>query len=180
MPLYFITGNENKFKEVKSMIPGIEQLDIDLPEIQETDPKKVISAKILEAFNHHEGEFIVDDTSLSLDCLNGLPGTLIKWFLQTIGSGGLYELTQKYVNNKCHAKAVIGYAKDKNNIHFFEGMIEGTIQQSKGNTTFGWDPIFVPNGFNKSFAEMSLDEKNSISHRHLAIAQLKTFLENQE
>lgn len=161
------------------MLPGIEQLTIDLPEIQEIDPKKVISAKLLEAFNHQKGEFIVEDTSLSLNCLNGLPGTMIKWFLQAIGNNGIYELTQKYSNNKCYAKAVIGYARDKNNIHFFEGVIEGSIQKPKGETTFGWDPIFVPKGSTKSFAEMSQDEKNSMSHRHLAISHLKTFLESQ-
>ena len=84
MSLYFITGNKNKFEEVKSILPEIEQLDVDLPEIQDIDAQNIIRFKLLEALRHHAGEFIVEDTSLYFDCLKGLPGPLIKWFLETI------------------------------------------------------------------------------------------------
>ena len=84
MSLYFITGSKGKFAEVQLIIPNLKQLNIDLPEIQELDPKKIIEAKLQSAFEHRSGEFIVEDTSLYLDCLNGLPGPLIKWFIKTI------------------------------------------------------------------------------------------------
>jgi inosine/xanthosine triphosphate pyrophosphatase family protein len=80
MKIQFITGNKNKFAEAQKIISNLEQLDVDLPEIQEIDAKKVIEAKLQEARNLFEGEFVVEDTSLYLDCLNGLPGPLIKWF----------------------------------------------------------------------------------------------------
>ncbi len=73
MEIYFITGNKNKFEEAKSVIPELQQLDIDLPEIQEIDAKTIIKAKLAEAFRYKQSEFIVEDTSLYLDCLNGLP-----------------------------------------------------------------------------------------------------------
>ncbi|HXF43868.1 MAG TPA: non-canonical purine NTP pyrophosphatase [Candidatus Paceibacterota bacterium] len=73
MALFFITSNKNKFEEVKTILGDVEQLDIDLPEVQDIDAKNIIRAKLLEAFNHKEGEFIVEDTSLYLDCLQGLP-----------------------------------------------------------------------------------------------------------
>lgn len=110
MPLYFVTGNRGKFKEVKELIPEIEQLDLDLPEIQEINAREIITHKLLEAFSHHPGEFIVEDTGLYLDCLNGLPGPLIKWFLAALGNDGLVRLTEGLGNSRATARTLIGYA----------------------------------------------------------------------
>lgn len=175
--IHFITGNKNKFEEVKSILQNVEQLDIDLPEIQETDAHKVIEAKLREAFNHREGEFIVEGTSLYFDCLNGLPGTLIKWFMKSIGNEGLVNLVTKYGNNKATAKTVIGYAKSTEEIHYFEGEICGTIVTPRALSNFGWDPIFLPDGHQKTFAEMDASEKNEMSMRRIATQKLRNFLE---
>ena len=180
MAIYFITGNKNKFEEVKAIMPDVEQLDIDLPEIQDIDAKKIIEEKLSAAFNHKKGKFIVEDTSLYLDCLNGLPGPLIKWFLKTIGNGGLYEISEKMKNNKAEAKTIIGYAQSPGKIYFFEGSVKGKIVKPTGETCFGWDPIFQPDGFAKTFAEMSRDEKNSISMRRIAVNKLKEFLAKEK
>src|SRR3989344_9469910 len=122
MKIFFITGNKKKFDEIKALLPFIEQLNIDLPEIQDIDPHNIIKNKLLEALNHKKGEFIVEDTSLYLDCLNGLPGPLIKWFLATIGNQGLVELAEKLGNDRAEAKTIIGYAKNHEEIYFFEGI----------------------------------------------------------
>ena len=176
MKLYFITGNKNKLEEVKSILPQVEQLDIDLPEIQEIDAKEIIKAKLIEALKHKNGSFIVEDTSLYLDCLNGLPGPLIKWFLKTIGNDGLYQLAKASGNYKAAAKTFIGYTKNKKEIHYFEGSLKGEIVKPRGQTGFGWDPIFMPEGFDKSFAQMMPAEKNRVSMRRLALNKLKRFL----
>lgn len=178
MSLYFITGSKHKFEETKDILPDIKQLNIELAEIQETDAEKIVAEKLKQAFAHHSGEFIVEDTSLYLDCINGLPGPLIKWFLQKLGSRGLYKLTNKLGNNRASAKTIIGYAKDKNNIHFFTGEIKGQIVSPKGDKSFGWNDIFMPEGFNKTFSEMSLKEKNSISMRGIAVYKLRQFLQS--
>lgn len=175
MSLYLITGNKNKFEEVKSMLPSVEQLDIDLPEIQDIDARNIIKAKLLEALKHKKGEFIVEDTSLYLDCLNGLPGPLIKWFLKGIGNEGLANIVKKLGNSKAEAKTIIGYAKNSNEIFFFEGVISGAIVSLRGQAGFGWDPIFQPDNFDKTFAEMTLEEKNSVSMRKIALEKLKEF-----
>ncbi len=177
MALYFITGNKNKFSEVKAIIPNVEQLDIDLPEIQDIDAKKIISAKLLEALNYKQAEFIVEDTSLYLECLNGLPGPLIKWFMKTIGNDGLFNIAEKLGNNKAEAKTIIGYAKNPKEIYYFEGSVKGKIVSPRGKSGFGWDPIFQPEGFSKSFAELTPEEKNKISMRRIALNKLKEFLE---
>lgn len=176
MPLYFITGNKNKFEEIKSVLPDILQLDMDLPEIQDVDAKKIIEAKLKEALNHKNGEFIVEDTSLYLDCLGGLPGPFIKWFLQIMGRAGIAEMAEKLGNNKAQAKTIIGYAKNHEEIYFFEGSISGSIVRPKGESGFGWDPILVPDGFSKTFAEMDEDEGRSLKMRRIAALKLKEFL----
>jgi inosine triphosphate pyrophosphatase len=177
MNLYFITGNLNKFEEAKTVIPNLEMIDIDLPEIQEIDPKEIVKEKLLEALKHKEGEFVVEDTSLYFDCLNGLPGPLIKWFMKTMGNEGLSNLVNKFGNNKATAKTIVGYAKNSEEIYFFEGSIEGEIVSPNVESNFGWDPIFKPNGYEKTFAEMTKEEKNSISMRKQAFEKLKSHLE---
>jgi len=177
MALYFITGNKNKFAEVSEILPGVKQLDIDLPEIQEIDAEEIIKAKLLEALKYKQAEFIVEDTSLYLDCLNGLPGPLIKWFMKTIGNDGLFDLVEKLENNTAEAKTIIGYAKNPEEIYYFEGSIKGTVISPTGKSGFGWDPIFQPNGYSKSLAELTQEEKNEMSMRRIALNKLKEFIE---
>lgn len=148
-----------------------------MPEIQEINAKKIVKAKLLEALNYKKDKFIIEDTSLYFNCLNGLPGPLIKWFLKTIGNEGLFNIAKKLGNYKAEAKTIIGYAKNKTSIHFFEGSIKGIIIFPRGKTNFGWDPIFKPIDYSKSFAEMSQEEKNKISMRRMALNKLKKFLE---
>jgi non-canonical purine NTP pyrophosphatase (RdgB/HAM1 family) len=174
--IIFITGNKGKLKEAQSIILEIKAKDIDLPEIQEIDAKKVIEAKLLEAYKHHKGEYIVEDTSLYLDCLNGLPGPLIKWFLQQLGNNGIYNLVRKYKTSKAQAKTIVGYINKAGKVKYFEGIIKGKIVKPKGKG-FGWDPIFQPNGFSKTFGQMTSEEKNRISMRKKALTKLKRFMQ---
>lgn len=174
--IYFITGNKGKLTEAKTIIPELEGLDIDLPEIQEIDARKVIEAKLLEAIKHHDGEFIVEDTSLYFDAIPGLPGPLIKWFSKTIGNEGMADLVNKYENHSGKAVNQIGYINLDGEISYFEGEITGEFVTPRGDNGFGWDPIFQPDGFQKTFAEMTADEKNQISMRRIAFEKLKEYL----
>jgi len=174
--IYFITGNIGKLSEAKSVISDFEGYDVDLPEIQEIDAHAIIRAKLLEGLKHKNGELVVEDTSLYFEALNGLPGPLIKWFLETIGTDGLYNLADKLGNTKAYAKSIIGYAKNADEIEFFEGVIEGEIVPPAGDKGFGWDPIFKPAGHDKTFAQMDFDEKNSLSMRRVAFEKLKEHL----
>lgn len=172
----FITSNQNKFREAKMVLNDIEQLDIDLPEIQSMDAKEVIKAKLQEAQKYHQGEFVVEDISLHMDCLNGLPGPLIKWFLKTIGVKGLADITKKYGNNKAEAKVVLGLYR-KGEISFFESTIHGQIVAPRGESGFGWDPIFQPEGFDQTYAEVvDKDKIGMVKPRKLAFTKLKEFL----
>ena len=175
----FITGNPEKLREAASIIGEIELLNIDLPEIQEMDPRKIIEAKLTEAQKHHEGEYIVEDTSLSCEALNGLPGPLIKWFSKAIGNKKLSEIVHYMGNNKATAITMIGYIDSSKHIEYFSGELHGEIVAPKGEGGFGWDPIFKPLGHQKTFAEMSESDKNKISMRKKALIDLKRFLDEK-
>lgn len=181
MVIYLITGSQRKFQEIQEFLKDtieIEMLSLDLDEIQEVDAKKIIKHKLNEALKHHPGkEFFVEDTSLHFECLNGLPGPLIKWFLKKMNFDELHNLCEKMGDNKATAKVHIGYHKD-GKIHFFEGHINGNIVAKGLDNGFGWDVIFQPEGFNKRFSEMTIEEKNKISHRANAVKKFKEFLES--
>ena len=174
MAIYFITGNPGKLKEVQSIIPDVKGINLDLPEIQELDPQKIIAEKLEEATKKHQGEFFVEDTSIYLNCLNGFPGPLIKWFLESLGNKGISELVSKYENKDCVAKTVIGYSNGKQ-VQFFSGELKGKIVAPSG-TGFGWDPIFQPDGYDKTLGRFTLEEKNQISMRNKALMKLKEYL----
>lgn len=177
MVLYFITGNENKIKEARQILGEVESLKIDLQEIQSLDPREVIEAKLLEARKYHQGPFFCEDVSLDLDCLNGLPGTLVKWFLKSLHPEGIVKITTQYNDSKATVKAFIGYY-DQEKVHFFKGEVRGDIVSPRTASSFGFDPIFQPQGYNKTFADMTLEEKNKISHRRQALQKLQQHLEN--
>ncbi|HBP51610.1 TPA: non-canonical purine NTP pyrophosphatase, RdgB/HAM1 family [Candidatus Shapirobacteria bacterium] len=177
MKIIFLTGNKDKFSEAVEIIPYLQQSDIDLTEIQSIDPKDVILHKLEEAKKHIKGNLIVEDTSLTLEGMNGLPGTLIKLFLKTIKNEGLVKIAKSFGNDKATAKVMIGYADEKGECKFFEGLIEGRIVKPRGDNGFGWDEIFEPQGMKKTFAEMTTEEKNKISMRKLAFQKLKDAIE---
>ncbi len=180
MDIHFVTGSKNKFEEARQIMPCLVQLDIDLPEIQEIDAHKIIVAKLQEARKHHKGRMIVEDTSLYLDCMHGLPGPLIKWFIVTIGVEGLYDIAAKYKNFSACARTIVGYMNNSGHVQFFEGVVYGRLVFPCGIEGFAWDQIFVPDGYEHTFAEMTKKEKNAISMRKIAIEKLKNFYESKE
>lgn len=168
----FITGNPLKFAEISAVMPDIRQLDIDLPVIQEIDPRKIIEAKLETAMARSPLPVMVEDTSLYFDCMNGLPGPLIKWFLKSIGTQGLFELAERAGNFRATAKTVIGVAFEANTYEYFEGSVSGTIVSPRG-TEIGWNSIFVPDGSQVSFGEMSDRERKAWSMRRIAAEKVR-------
>lgn len=177
MKLYFITSNKNKFEEMKHHVQGLEQLDIDLPEIQSLELKDIVDFKIEEALKRHSGPLIVEDTALYCDSLGNLPGPLIKWFLRAFSKQKFYELVASLGSTKAEVRCLIGFARTKDKIEFFEGKVAGQIVAPRGESGHGWDPIFQPDGSDKTYAEISPEEKDAISHRGIAVRKLKEYLD---
>lgn len=178
--LVFITGNKAKFNEVQAVLAPIKlkQLNLDLDEIQEVNPKKIIEHKLKEALKHYKGEFLIDDSSLFLSCLNyKLPGPLIKWFNISIGTQGVFNLSKKMGDQKARAITIVGFAKKNGKILFFEGKLQGRIVAPKGKYKFGYDPIFMPNGLKQTLSEIKTLGNFELSPRGIAIKKLKKYLQ---
>lgn len=174
--IYFITGNKHKFAEAKTIMPELEQLDIDLPELQEIDDRKVIEHKIKVAFEHHAGPFIVEDGSLYFDAMHDLPGPFIKWFIKSLGIDDLAALPAKLGNTRGRAVVILGYAANRDDIQYFKGEVVGTIVAPRGKKDFGYDPIFQPDGYEKTYGEMTPEEMELVRPRNIAFRKLKEFL----
>eukprot|EP00792_Barthelona_sp_PAP020_P001104 TRINITY_DN11794_c0_g1_i1.p1 TRINITY_DN11794_c0_g1~~TRINITY_DN11794_c0_g1_i1.p1 ORF type:complete len:204 (+),score=67.02 TRINITY_DN11794_c0_g1_i1:49-612(+) len=173
-----VSGNANKVREFQEvMVENVKlvQFDIDLPEFQaataeEVTEKKLEAAKEALKMNNWDGPCFVDDTSLEFEAMGGLPGPFIKWFLKSCGREGLYKSLIGHNNFNATARCSIGYF-DGENDHIFSGTCDGTIVEPRGDY-FGWDPIFQPKGFDKTYAEMESHEKHAISHRGNATKKL--------
>ena len=174
--MYFITSNKNKLREFEAILGmKLEQIEIDLEEIQDIEVEKVVEHKVLEAYEKVGKPVIVEDTGLYIEAWDGFPGALAKWVGKTIGFQNVP--TMLHGDRNAYAKTIVGFY-DGNHLELFPGKISGTIpEKAKGESGFGWDPIFIPHGHERTFAEMSADEKNAVSMRRLALEELKKFLE---
>ncbi len=175
MSLTFITGNKNKFAEAKALLPDCVRVDIDVPEVQSLDPREVILDKVARIAKGFDQPFFCEDVSLVIPSLNNFPGPLVKFALQSLGTEGIVQLVQGK-DPSAQAVCMIGYF-DGVNAHIFEGVVSGSLVKPTGSS-FGFDPIFLPNGFDKTFDQMSLEEKNACSHRFHALMKLKHFLDS--
>ena len=173
-PNFFATKNDNKLREVNEILNcNLEQIDIELYEPQGLDITEVVREKTEDAFRKTGKLVMVEDTSLEFYSWNGLPGPLIKWFLESVGNDGILKMLIGADNRRAIAKTAVGFF-DGNESHIFIGEIEGAISEEiRGHSGFGWDPIFIPDGFDKSFAEMTSEEKNTVSMRRRALENMK-------
>ncbi len=174
----FATTNEGKLKEAKEILDiAIEPLSLDVDEVQTLDPIVCAEKKAEYAYSKHRAPLLVEDTTLFFDAWNGLPGVFIDYFMKTLKNEGLLRLLKDEKNRQAKAQTTLCYF-DGTTKHIVVGIIEGTISESpKGDSGFGWDPIFIPNKTNKTFAEMTSEEKNHTSMRKMAFEELKKKLD---
>ena len=186
--LIFATSNQNKVLEIQKILPkkfnikSLKDLNYfeDVPENETTiEGNAIFKAKyIYEKFNIN---VFADDTGLEVEALNGEPGVHSARYAGTTRDSEknikkLLKNLKNIKNRNARFKTVIALIID-NKLHIFSGIVEGYILDSpKGNNGFGYDPIFCPNGFDKSFAELTLKEKNLISHRSFAMKKLIDFI----
>lgn len=198
--LTFVTGNQKKLEEVQRILSSGKDDDfpfhlvnrnVDLPELQ-GDPLDIAREKCRLAAAALDGAVLTEDTSLCFSALGGLPGPYIKWFLEKCGHDGLNDMLQGFPDKSAYAQTIFAFTMGPGQeIHLFEGRTAGTIVRARGVHAFGWDPIFqfasghnddMPSeGLNndldgKTYAEMTSEEKNSVSHRSKSMAKLQAFL----
>jgi XTP/dITP diphosphohydrolase len=186
--LVFATNNRHKLEEVSAKINGDIRLltlqDIGcFDDIEETGTtfKANASIKSHHVYSTYQLDCFGDDSGLEIDALNGEPGVYSARYAGTHGNHAaniskVLENLEGETNRKARFRTVISLMWNGEE-HFFEGTVEGTIRtEIAGEGGFGYDPIFEPEGYDITFAEMSMAEKNAISHRAKAMEQLIAFL----
>ena len=173
----FITGNPGKVTLLKQYLDfPVIHTSIDLVEVQSLDLARIVEHKAKEAYRQVGGPVLVEDTSLRFYALGRLPGPLIKWFLTELGTDGLCRLLDNYADKSAVAEVLFGLY-DGRNFHTFSGAVKGAIAHTpRGRRGFGWDAIFVPNGSDKTWAEMKDEEAHESSMRMIALRKLEAYL----
>ncbi|MFA5132432.1 MAG: non-canonical purine NTP pyrophosphatase [Candidatus Paceibacterota bacterium] len=175
--LTFITGNEMKAKQLSDHFHfPVDHMKLDLPEIQSLDVEEVVIDKARRAYAIVKSPVLVEDVSFTLNALGSLPGPLIKWFLQSMGNSELCKLLDGHEDRSATAEVCFGFC-DGDKVHVFKGTRKGVVTKSpRGVAGFGFDPIFIPEGFTKTWGEMNEEEGRESSMRRLALEKLSVFL----
>jgi non-canonical purine NTP pyrophosphatase (RdgB/HAM1 family) len=178
--LTFITGNAGKAAYMSSYFHlPVDHTKLELPEIQSLRPQEVAEYKAKEAYKRLGTPVLVEDGSLTFKALGRLPGTFIKWFFDELGNEGLIKLLEPYEDRTAIVEVVYALC-DETGVHTFTATQEGEItKELRGSNGFGWDPIFMTKGHNKTWAELTDDEKHEVSPRKDALNQIKKFLESK-
>jgi len=172
MELRILSQNAHKVGEFQRMFGSANRLIADatrVAEIQTEDMDRMVADKVIKAFAKIRRPVFVDHTGLYFELLNGLPGGLTEIFFNRLETKGIAELIGNSSNPKVRAVTLLGYC-DGRAVHIFKGEICGTVPKSpRGPEGFQWDPVFQPDGYEQTFAEMGEDKKNEISMRRLAV-----------
>lgn len=189
--LVFATNNQHKTAEVTQLLAGHYKIlnlrDIgcttDIPETGNTFAENA-ELKTTYVQTHYQMDCFADDSGLEVEALNNEPGIYSARYAGSGGDAANLELVLKKMegqtNRKARFKTVISLIQNKQK-YLFEGVINGTLRhESVGVDGFGYDPIFQPDGYDITFAEMSMQQKNEISHRGQAMKKLITFLHSAQ
>jgi XTP/dITP diphosphohydrolase len=186
--LLLASNNQKKIEELRAMLSpdyiifSLKDLGIEegIPETENTfQGNALLKATFLA--EKYKRNVIADDSGLEVDALNGAPGVFSARFAgqptnDENNTNKLLADLKGNINRKAQFKTVIALVKDEME-YFFEGTVQGTITTEKqGKEGFGYDPVFIPNGYDKTFAELGKEVKNKISHRANAVSDLRDFL----
>lgn len=161
-----------KCGEEGASLVNLRVINVDLPEIQESNTYGIAKAKALLASQLAGGPCLVEDTSLKFHALGGMPGPYIKWFQEKLKSEGLYKILAAYPDKSATATCTLAFCPYPHaDPVLFTGEIKGTIIEPVPGRGFGWDSIFVPEGEAIPFSCMSIEKKNELSHRGKAVRQ---------
>jgi len=176
--VFFATGNVNKFNEASSILSpygiAVGMLRVKGEEIQSDSLKEIAETSSVNAFKRSRLPIFVEDAGLFIDALSGFPGPYAAYAYKTIHNSGILKLMENVKNRRARFQSVIAYCDETLcQPEYFDGESNGEITltecRQKGKSAFGFDPIFQPIGSSKSFAEMTIEEKNGFSHRAMAI-----------
>src|SRR5436309_9038690 len=175
--LWFVTQNHHKYQEARRTLDpfGIEIRLLATPktEIQSTSLGEIAKFAAQEAAKKHNRTVLVEDSGLFVKVLNGFPGPFSSYVYATIGVGGLLRLMNEQRRREAHFHASLAFASPWDSSQEFSGKVDGTISHKPtGKQGFGFDPIFIPRGARKTFAQGGIEFKDKYSHRATAFRKL--------
>ncbi len=181
--IHFVTTNDGKYREVANLLHEhgikIERERLPAPEIQADTSEEVVRYSLDVLAGLTAKDVLVDDSGFYVEALNAFPGVYSAYAFRTIGIRGLLCLMDGVENRAAHFETVMGLRLGAD-VHVFHGECRGTVtQEPRGLEGFGFDPIFLPEGRDKTFAEMPMQEKNEISHRGNAVRKVAEFLQGR-
>jgi len=184
MMIQFVTSNEGKFREVSA---ALEKKGYELswsrmtyPEVQTASLDEVVDEGIKWLLKElgTKQPFMIDDSGLFVPGLNDFPGVYSSYVFKTVGNAGILKLLKGRKDRSARFEARIGFYSESSGPIIFRGACHGRIaQKPRGSGGFGYDPIFIPRGEKRTFAEMGIQEKNPISHRGKALQEFLLYLE---
>jgi non-canonical purine NTP pyrophosphatase (RdgB/HAM1 family) len=165
-PYVFVTSNPDKLAEARRLAgPRLEGVELDLPEIQSLDMSTVLREKFNEAWRRLKRPLVVEESGLELAALGGFPGPLVKWMLQAAGAERMARVGVALGDPRAKARCLLLY-RDRKGVVLATGLAEGSlVLPPRGDHGFGFDPVFLPAGGNRTFGELSAAEKDLVSHR---------------
>ncbi|MEA3342718.1 MAG: RdgB/HAM1 family non-canonical purine NTP pyrophosphatase [archaeon] len=183
MKIHFATGNENKLKEFRKFLNPtgieVEHIDINYPEIRSDDIQEIARAGAEYVSGKTRKTVIVEDSGLFIDSLNSFPGTYTKWVHEKIGHTGLFRLLEGK-GRKAEFRTCIGLSKPGHEPVTFLGTAKGAVTiKERGTKGWGHDPIFIPDGYGKTWAE-DPDMKAKTSHRTDALKKFTKWLKENK
>jgi XTP/dITP diphosphohydrolase len=186
--IFFATGNIHKFNEARVVLAehglATGMLKMKGVEIQSDSLAEIAATSALGAFKQCRLPVIVEDAGLFIDALNGFPGPYAAHAYKTLDNSGVLKLMENILDRQATFSSAIAYCDtDSGAVTCFEGEAKGQItktQRTGDKSAFGFDPIFQPAGTNKTFAQMTLQEKNGFSHRAKAIHKFAQWYKTQQ
>jgi non-canonical purine NTP pyrophosphatase (RdgB/HAM1 family) len=166
LPYVLVTGNRGKLAEARRIAgPGLAAVAMDLPEIQSLDLLEVLRHKGDEAWRRLERPLVVEEAGFDLAALGGFPGPLVKWMLDAAGAQTLARVGLALGDPRAVAHCAL-YYRDPDRTLIAQGAAAGTlVLPPRGAAGFGWDPVFAPQGHDRTFGELPDAEKDRLSHR---------------
>jgi len=179
----FVTTNAGKFREVAALLRAegieVEHVDLLVPEVQADTSEEVAAYSVKVLAEEAAYDFFVDDSGFYVDTLKGFPGVYSSYVFRTIGAAGVLRLLEGAERRAARFETVL-MLRIAGETSTFRGECRGAVTfEPRGTGGFGFDPIFLPDGQTKTFAEMTLEEKNGVSHRANATRALAAFLKGR-
>ena len=175
----FASSNIHKYEEAKKILDNfgikLEFFQTDLMEIQSDSLSEIALKKVLDAYGKCKKPVIIEDDGLFIDSLSGFPGPYSSYIFDTIGNNGILKLLGD--NRDAQFVAIIAFCDSSNEPTLFESSVAGTISKNIQDGGWGYDPIFIPEKQNKTYAELA--DKNKLSHRYESLKKFASWFNSK-